>query len=289
MQYDRPYMRAPERPNMRSAAMVLLLINVGVFLLMAVLTLAGLGGVRGWFDLDPYSLFRFQFWTPLTYAFLHGSLFHIAINMFVLYMVGRPLEATLGRKNFLELYFAGIFGGAVAYLLVHLGAPGLPVVGASAAVIALVTFMCLRQPEATFLLIFPPIPVKAKYLLWFLLAWDGMGLLFSELPMRFGMQPAWTSGISHSAHLGGILAAWLYSRSSYSRDDGARPSVGVPEWMRKKHRKGKVETVYKVNVSTKNKPTREEVDRILDKISEEGFGSLTKEERATLERHRSRK
>ncbi|MFM9876332.1 MAG: rhomboid family intramembrane serine protease [Rhodoglobus sp.] len=73
-------------------------------------------------------------WTMLTSAFLHGSIPHIALNMFSLYIFGSILERSLGRGRFLALYLLSAFGGSVAVLLL---APDIKVVGASGAIFGL--------------------------------------------------------------------------------------------------------------------------------------------------------
>lgn len=74
-------------------------------------------------------------WRLLTTGFLHAGLLHLATNMFSLWVLGRPLEAALGRLRFVALYLTGLLGSsAVAYLLTP---PDVPVVGASGAIFAL--------------------------------------------------------------------------------------------------------------------------------------------------------
>jgi len=88
---------------------------------------------------DIYGAYRPRFtevlpWTMVTSLFLHGSIPHIALNMFSLYIFGSILERSLGRLRFAALYLVSGFGGSVAVLLL---APGIAVVGASGAVFGL--------------------------------------------------------------------------------------------------------------------------------------------------------
>lgn len=73
-------------------------------------------------------------WTPITAIFLHGSIVHILLNMYSLFVFGPPLESLLGRARFLALYLVSGFGGSVAVLLLS---PGTPVLGASGAIFGL--------------------------------------------------------------------------------------------------------------------------------------------------------
>lgn len=289
---------------MQSAAMTLILVNVGIFIVNALFAVFGYPNLFSvFFGLWPDSLQHGFLWTPITYGFLHANLLHLFVNMLGLYFLGPPVEMMLGRKRFLQLYFACILGGALLYLLFHFGSSqSAAVIGASAAVIGLLIYFCLARPDQpiTLLLFFIlPVTLKPKWILWGFLALDGVGLIFSELPARFGGNPAWVDGISHSAHLGGILAAFLFWRfmptpwGEPRRSSGM--SVPMPDWMKRRHQaqnKRQTPVRYSVNISKRKNeppPSAEEIDRILDKISEEGFASLTQAERQALERHRSRK
>lgn len=139
----------------------------------------------------------------VTYMFMHGNLEHFFFNMLMLATFGPVLETFLGHKRFLFFYlFCGI--GAV---LIHMAfqywevqhgiAPG-AVVGASGALFGILVAFGLYFPEQQLMLLFPPIPVKAKYMVLFCIALE---LYF----IKSGSQ----SNVAHFAHLGGALFGFL--------------------------------------------------------------------------------
>lgn len=294
MLYDRPYMRQPQppRPSGHSAVTILLVVTVGVFVLQQLLNVLfpTFGGrdnpfMGEWFALSADHFRELKVWTILSYSFLHSTLgfMHILGNMLGLFFIGRMLEPLLGKRQFLNLYLGGaIFGGLVYLAVHHNGAQ--TVVGASAAVFAILTFFCLLRPEQpiTLLLFFIiPVTVKPKWVFWGSLGVSLIGVLFYEWPAR--------SAVAHSAHLGGILAGILYFRFVYKGQpffvqNQNFTSIEPPEWMRKK-KPIERELSYKVNFTSRDE-IQEEVDRILDKINVSGFQSLSEDEKSTLDRAR---
>ncbi len=290
MIYDRSYMREP-RPSespARSATSYLLFGTVAVFLLQHIVNVFFPGLhyrlFQEWFALSGIHFQELKVWTLLSYSFLHSiqNFLHIIGNMAGLYFLGRVLEPQLGRQSFLILYLGGALAGGLLYLGLHFNS-GTVVIGASAAVFALIAFFCLRHPEQpiTLLLFFVlPLTIKPKYLLQIAIAISLFGLLFYELGST-------GSSIAHSAHLGGIGFGFLFHRyghrfnfSSLSR----KHSVGIelPKWFA---RPKKPPVRYTVNRPSTNQD-KQEVDRILDKISAKGFDALNQKEKDTLHRAR---
>lgn len=294
MLYDRPYMRqSPSEAGPHKASMVttLIVICVAIFVLQQLLNVffPGMGGrdnrfMTNWFALSGQNFQELKVWTLFSYGFLHSTLgfFHILGNMLGLYFIGRIIEPLIGRERFLGLYLAGTFVGGLVYLLFHLNGSG-PVVGASAAVMSILAFFCLLYPErpVTLLLFFIiPVTIKPKWIFWGSLAISVGGLLLYELPG--------TSNVAHSAHLGGLAAGILYYRYFHNRSPSffpqsiPRASVEQPAWF-KRRKKTEPHISYKVN-RTNREDLHAEVDRILDKINASGFGSLTDNEKQTLDR-----
>jgi len=294
MLYDRPYMRqSPEDAAPQKASMVttLIVVTVAVFVLQQVMNVffPGFGGrenrfLSDWFALSGEHFRELKVWTLLSYGLLHSTagFFHILGNMLGLYFIGRIVEPLIGRERFLGLYIGGTLAGGLVYLLFHFNGSG-PVVGASAAVMAILALFCLLYPErpVTLLLFFiVPITMKPKWVLWGSLAISVGGILFYELPGH--------SGVAHSAHLGGLFAGFIYHRYVHNRSPGffasgtPRASVEPPDWFKRK-RKTEQKISYKVNRSNRDE-LQHEVDRILDKINASGFGSLTENEKQTLDR-----
>ena len=120
------------------------------------------------------------------------------------------------------MYFSGAVLGGFVYLDLHFN-DAYPVVGASAAVLALLTFFCLLRPEQpiTLLLFFVlPVTLKPKWIFWGTLGISALGVLTSELPNVAGSGAAHTR-VAHSAHLGGMIAGILFYRYLYQ---GQRPA-----------------------------------------------------------------
>lgn len=134
-------------------------------------------------------------WQLVTYGFLHGDLMHLFFNMFALYMFGLPVERAWGARRFLIYYFVCLVGAAIIQLMVAaVTGEVYPTIGASGAVFGLLLAFGLMFPNSTIMLLFPPIPMKAKYFVF------GYGLL----TLFFGMTGT-MAGVAHFAHLGGML------------------------------------------------------------------------------------
>lgn len=235
--------------------------------------------------LSPHGFSNWKIWTVATYAFLHGGLLHLLLNCLGIFLLGREVAPLLGSRRFVQFFLGSAVLGGLVWLAVHsfMGGGAL-LVGASASLVAIfILFACIYpEREITFLLFFVlPVTLKPKFLAWGLLAFDGLGFLFAELPGG-----AFDNGIAHSAHLGGILAGWLYHRYVFSRGgaDGIPGAIELPRWLRRRKESGPAKpTAFKVNLSSEPKDLRAEVDRILDKINSQGFGALTEQEKRLLD------
>ena len=144
----------------------------------------------------------------ITHMFMHGSISHLFFNMFAVFMFGPPLENLWGAKRFLFFYLFTGFGALILHLFVkylelhYLGANPLPanvpVLGASGAVFGLLVGFGLNFPNTQLMLLFPPIPIRAKYFV--------AGYAVIELFLGLGN---FNTGIAHFAHLGGALFGLL--------------------------------------------------------------------------------
>lgn len=138
---------------------------------------------------------RFEPWQVVSYGFLHGGFNHLFFNMFALWMFGVSLERIWGSKPFALYYFACIIGAGATQLLVQqLSGTFYPTIGASGAVFGLLLAYGVTWPENRIMLLFLPVPIKAK---WFVLIYGGVELLF-------GITNAMPQ-IAHFAHLGGLF------------------------------------------------------------------------------------
>ena len=182
----------------------LIALNVGAFLLSAAMPLLviklALWPIGGeWLLLKRA---EFEPWQLLTYAFLHGSLMHLAFNMFGLYMFGGPLEQALGRARFLLYYFACVVAAAITQLVVlRLANTYVPTVGASGGVFGLLLGYAMFFPQHRIMLLFPPIPMPARV----------FAAVYAAIELALGVFAS-QSGIAHFAHLGGMAGGWLLLR-----------------------------------------------------------------------------
>ncbi len=159
----------------------------------------------------------FKPWQILTHMFMHGGFWHIFFNMYSLLMFGSILERSLGPKKYLIFYFVTGLGAVAlhtgvewmqARVFIANGAVNAyqallmtPTLGASGAIYGVLIGFAMLYPQAQLMLIFPPIPVKAKWLVVIFAVIE----LFSGIN---GIQP----GVAHFAHLGGMLFGWLLIR-----------------------------------------------------------------------------
>jgi len=184
-----PYFKTP--PVVKN----LIIINVLVYMATALLPVSvgrqimGYGALY-WFENPLYHSYQF-----ITYMFLHGSIEHIFFNMFALWMFGRSLEYELGSKRFLTYYLVCGIGAALIQMATvwFTGEYYVQLIGASGAVMGLLLAFGVLHPNAVIMLIFPPIPMKAK---WFV-------IIYGVIELFLG----WRGGgnVAHFAHVGGML------------------------------------------------------------------------------------
>ena len=284
MLYDRAYMKSSFTGGDRSISEKLIIILIICFILQSIVGLISEGfstKILYIFSFSKQSLSNFFIWSPFTSAFLHDGPLHLIMNLLGLYFIGRVVEIEIGKTNFCWLCFASPLFGSLIWLMFNSDANIL--IGSSTIVMALLSLFCFRNPEReiTLLLFFIlPCRLKPKWILLGVLSIEIYGFLFSEL--------AGKSNIAHSAHLGGMIAGSLFFlilRSGYEFPLISFKSSRLNINANKIFKNSSVVTNsnFKVNLST---PTdlQTEVDRILDKINDQGFGSLSPDEKQTLEK-----
>jgi membrane associated rhomboid family serine protease len=206
-----------------------------------------------------------RIWELVTYMFLHGSFMHLFLNMFGLVMFGAALEQYWGSHEFMKYYFVtGIGAGLIQVITTYLGggSPNIPVIGASGAIFGILIAYGMSFPHQTVLLYFV-IPMSART----------MVAIFAFIQLAMIVQSPGGDGIARFAHLGGMLVGYLYLKRE-------------PLMWRIRRQLGRV-TAGGAHFPSGGKQTEEEyrqrIDAILAKISREGMGSLTDEERGLLE------
>ncbi len=136
-------------------------------------------------------------WQLITYSFLHGGLGHLFFNMLALWMFGIQIENAWGSKRFAIYYFVCVLGAGLLQLVVTFGT-NVPTVGASGGVFGILLAFGMMYPDRYIMLLFPPIPIKAKYFV----------IGYGALELYSGITST-QSGIAHFAHLGGMLFGFI--------------------------------------------------------------------------------
>lgn len=201
-------------------------------------------------------------WTVVTYMFLHGGLSHILFNMLGLFFFGSRVESRLGERRFITMYFLSGIAGAIASIIFT---PRAAVIGASAGVFGVMMAFASFWPREK-IYIWGVIPIEARMLVILTTAMA----LFSGWTGRSG-------GVAHFAHLGGYVGAWLYLRY-LSHNTALRKFQQRVNAVDPGVKKAVALNRNALNLDGVHQLTREEVDRILDKINADGMSSLTPEE-----------
>lgn len=179
-----------------------------------------------------FSSEKFQPYQIITHMFTHGGMFHILFNMFALWMFGSTLERVWGPKRFLTFYLITGMGA----MLLHEGVNALqvynetgsiilhaedvtsrklqiiynvPIVGASGAIYGLLVAFGVLFPNTQLMLLFPPIPIKAKFFIPILIC----------IELFMGANQFSFSNIAHFAHLGGALFGFILVKYWNSKSD----------------------------------------------------------------------
>ena len=280
MLYDRTYMRSGLTPKLRCITDYLILSLVSIFLLQTILKI--FGGDRFLIESIGISYDGLKsgfIWTLFTYSLLHEGIFHLLFNLLGIHFISRNVEYIISEKKYIQLLAFSTFVGSLFWVTFNRDFGFL--LGASAFVMSCLTYFCLQKPNEpiTFLLFFIlPVKLKPKYLLIGVLGLELYGFVFSELQN--------VSNIAHSAHLGGMVVGLFYSNPlsdllifpkfsfKFRRSSKARNNHFIKE---PKY------TIY----NGKEQEVEIQIDKILDKINENGFGSLNDNEKLLLEKAQS--
>ena len=202
-------------------------------------------------------------WTLVTYMFVHAGTSHILFNMLSLYFFGPRVEERLGSRRFITLYGLSGISGAILSMIF---APYAPIVGASGAVFGIMFAFAKFWPTAE-IYIMGILPIQARIAV----------LLMAAAALWSGVQGS-RGGVADFAHLGGFVGGWLYLKWLDHR-------AGIKQFRSKTVAPVGKETLsnYKrIDPSSIHAVNRDEVNRILDKISASGLSSLTAQEKLFL-------
>lgn len=252
-------------------------INVLIFLFINILKLvsflAGESGIAEWVVLHlslpaDLSELPFKFWTLATYMFTQEGFFHLLFNMLWLYWLGMIFMDFLNKRQFVYTYLAGGFAGGLLYLLLYNTLPVFQdmasssiLLGSSASVMAVIFATATLLPDFTIRMLFLG-NVKLKYLALAYLVLNLLGIGTSNAG-------------GNIAHLGGALMGFVYIRQLKNGRD-------MSNIFKRRSRLKAVKTTGRNPTRTSAPVDQEVIDRILDKISQSGYESLTKAEKEQL-------
>lgn len=243
----------------------LLIANVAVFLVTY--SLPGVANLLAFYP--PAVLVRP--WTPFTYMFVHAGIWHILFNMLILYFFGPRVEARVGSRDFIILYVvAGLSGALFSFLT-----PGAAVVGASGAILGVMYGFAHYWPQE-------------RIYIWGILPIPAWGMVVGMAVISIGLGVRGGGSVAHFAHLGGLAGGWgfLKLRDRRSKRFQRKATAGQPSPVEvvtgqaardeKKWDSIDLDSLHEIN--------RTEVERVRQKIEEEGKSSLTPDERAFMNR-----
>ncbi len=202
----------------------LILINVVFFIIAFPLIIFSESKYISYIALQPVAFLNGNFWTLLTSIFMHGGIFHLLINMFVLFSLGNLCEKIIGRKRYLWFYLiSGIIAGLAFVLFAYFlgstevgslaervfGSPLTFAVGASGAIFAIAGLFMILTPRLKFMIIFLPFFSLPAYIMIPIVLF-GTWLVSSSVGF----------GIGNTAHFGGFLCGVVYGlclRYKYKR------------------------------------------------------------------------
>ncbi|MEQ9264994.1 MAG: rhomboid family intramembrane serine protease [Balneolaceae bacterium] len=139
---------------------------------------------------------HFMPWQLVTYMFLHGNVGHIFFNLFALWIFGQAIENLWGTRRFMVYYLLTGIGAALIHMLVSNYFDY--TIGASGAVFGILLAFGMMFPDRYIILLFPPIPIKAKYFVG----------IYGVMELLSGLSRT-DSGVAHFAHLGGLLVGFI--------------------------------------------------------------------------------
>ncbi|MGI4021807.1 MAG: rhomboid family intramembrane serine protease [Janthinobacterium lividum] len=211
-----------------------------------------------------------RFWTPFTYMFLHSGFFHILFNMLWFYWMGSIFQEYLGGKKLVDLYIIGGLAGAFLYVTFYNIFPLFAdvktvstTVGASAAVMSIIVATATLLPDYTIQMMFLG-SVKLKWIALFYVLFD---LISITGPNAGG----------EISHIGGALAGFFYIKHLQG---STMLGQAFQRFAKPKTLQVVSKNYAKSSITTRSK--EEEIDLLLDKISQSGYSSLTKKEKETL-------
>ena len=240
---------------------LLLIINITVFILME---LSGQKNILfQLFGLDPRAVLQeYRLWQTFTYLFLHGGWIHILFNMLVLWMFGKDLEMDWGKNEFLIFYFVCGMGSGLITVLANINSP-IVIVGASGSIYGVLVAYGFTYPNRTVYL-YGVFPLKVKYVVM------GFGVIAFVASLSITQ-----SKVSHITHLAGMVIGIIYILFNFRWNN-------IRLWYTK-IRLGSIQNKQSSH-EDEEAHIKMQVDKILDKLNDQGWESLTSQEEKFLTR-----
>ncbi|MFY0687886.1 MAG: rhomboid family intramembrane serine protease [Cyclobacteriaceae bacterium] len=292
------FKNAWDKPN--NAVAQLILINLIVFLSMMVMRVfLVIGGGDDLYSMVISKLmlpahvgtFLFQPWSIITYFFLHEGFFHILFNMLFLYWFGKLIAEFLGSQKVIALYVLGGLSGGLFYMLMYNAIPFYQdridvslMMGASAGVYAIVAGAATFMPNYTFFLMFVG-PVKIKYIAIFYVILSFSQTIGSNAGGELAHLAGAALGYFYIMQLkkGNDMGSWVIGTMDFFKSFFVRqPKIKVTHRGDKKRSSTKTASTSATASKSANIANQDEIDAILDKISNSGYESLTKDEKEKL-------
>ena len=180
----------------------------------------------------------FESYRMFTSAWMHGSWTHVLGNILVIGLVGIPLEQRMGGKRWMAVYFIGLLGGNIAWILTHPNS-SIPTVGASGAVFGILGAYMACWPSDR--VEFPVLFFIRPWPIWVIaLVYVGF-----EVWVMNDQQYLAGSSVAHMAHIGGFLLSYTFARSIAKggphliegsiadegrHSEGRIPDLGIDPW-----------------------------------------------------------
>ena len=259
----------------------IILINVilfiGISFIQVIMTISGLSSFFNIFINKlmlpaSFNIFIFQPWSIITYFFLHLNFMHILWNMLFLYWFGKIIQDNIGNNALISLYvLGGIIGGLLFMAIYNIipyyseRVPESLMLGASAGVFSVVVGSATLLPNFSFYLLLIG-PVRIKYI-----------ALFYVLLSFFDVAGSNAGG--EIAHMGGAIIGYIYIKKL---QNGIDIGQGLINFINLFNNKQISEVRDEKDTNIFEESSQDEIDKILDKISESGYSSLSKDEKERL-------
>lgn len=279
--------RGTQSDHKQGAILRIITINIAVFTVVIVISFFTFlfDSLPAWENILSYtslpskiSLFLYQPWSLLTFQFFHSisNPFHILFNMLWLYWFGRIFNFYFGNWRVWFLYLTGGMFGGILFILAYNIFPvfighSSYLIGASAGISAIVIALAFYMPNFEVFTLIGPIAMK----------WIALITILLDIALT----PNGFNAGGHIAHLGGAFWGLIFM-ILYKKD------FDLSQWLpfQSNHKHAPKVKIIDTNHSSqpnsikgqKKKPTQQEIDRILDKIAEQGYDKLTQEEKQTL-------